>query len=71
MRLILRLVFLLMAIALLAAGGGLAWFSSWKAERMVRLHAASSIAETSAGNVEFLQDGEGPAVLVFHGAPGG
>ena len=71
MRLLLRLVFLLVAIALLAVGGGLAWFSSWKAERMIRLNAASSIAETSAGNVEFLQQGEGPAVLVFHGAPGG
>lgn len=38
---------------------------------MVRLNSASSIAETSAGNVEFLQEGDGPAVLVFHGAPGG
>jgi pimeloyl-ACP methyl ester carboxylesterase len=38
---------------------------------MVHLNSASSIAETSAGNVEFLQEGDGPAVLVFHGAPGG
>ena len=71
MRILLRLVFLLVAIALLAAGGGLAWFSSWRAETMVRLNSASSIAETTAGNVEFLQQGDGPAVLVFHGAPGG
>jgi len=71
MRLILRLAFLLVAIALLAVGGGLAWFSSWRAERMVHLNSASSVAETSAGNVEFLQEGDGPAVLVFHGAPGG
>ena len=71
MRIIFRLVFLLVAITLLAVGGGLAWFSSWRAERMVCLNAASSIVETSAGNVEFLQAGEGPAVLVFHGAPGG
>jgi len=38
---------------------------------MVRLNAASSIAETSAGNVEYLQEGDGPTILVFHGAPGG
>lgn len=71
MRLLVRLIFLLVVFVLLAVGGGLAWFSSWRAERMVRLNSASSIAETSAGNVEFLQEGEGPAVLVFHGAPGG
>jgi len=71
MRILLRLVFLLVAVALLAVGGGLAWFSSWRAERMAHLNSASSIAETTAGNVEFLQEGDGPAVLVFHGAPGG
>ena len=71
MRFLLRLVFLLVAVALLAVGGGLAWFSSWRAERMVHLNSASSIAETTAGNVEFLHEGDGPAVLVFHGAPGG
>ncbi len=71
MRLLVRLVFLIIVLALLTVGGGLAWFSSWRAERMVRLNSASSIAETTAGNVEFLQHGEGPAVLVFHGAPGG
>jgi len=71
MRIILRLAFLFVALALLAAGGGLAWFSSWRAERMVHLNSASSVAETTAGNVEYLQEGDGPAVLVFHGAPGG
>ena len=65
MRILLRLVFLLVAVALLAVGGGLAWFSSWRAETMVHLNSASSIAETAAGNVEFLQEGDGPAVLVF------
>lgn len=71
MRLVLRLAFLLLALALLATGGVLAWFSSWRSERMVHLNSASSVAETSAGNVEYLQEGDGPAVLVFHGAPGG
>lgn len=71
MRLSIRLAFLLLVVALLSVGGWLAWFSSWRTEKMARLQAASSIAETSAGSVEFLQQGEGPAVLVFHGAPGG
>lgn len=71
MRFILRAAFLLVVIALLATGGGLAWFSSWKAEKLVRLNAASTIAETAAGHVEYLQQGDGPAVLVFHAAPGG
>lgn len=71
MRIFVRLVFLLIVLGLLAVGGSLAWFSSWRAERMVHLNSASSIAETSAGHVEYVQDGEGPTVLVFHGAPGG
>ncbi|MCX6971924.1 MAG: alpha/beta hydrolase [Verrucomicrobia bacterium] len=71
MRLIVRLAFLLVVLVLLAAGGGLAWFSSWRAERIAHLNSASSIAGTPAGNVEFLQEGDGPAVLVFHGTPGG
>lgn len=71
MRLFFRLAFLLVVLVLLSVGGGLAWFSSWRAERMAHLSSASSLAETSAGRVEYLQEGEGPAVLVFHGAPGG
>jgi pimeloyl-ACP methyl ester carboxylesterase len=71
MRLILRLAFLFAVIVLLVTGGGLAWFSSWRSEKMVHLNSASTIAETSAGNVEYLQAGDGPAVLVFHAAPGG
>jgi len=71
MRFFVRLIFLLVVLVLLAIGGGLAWFGSWRTERMAHLNSASSIAETSAGDVEYLQDGEGPPLLVFHGAPGG
>ncbi len=71
MRILIRVIFLLIAIALLAVGGGLAWFSSWRSEKMAGLSAASSVADTSAGRVEFVRDGEGPTVLVFHAAPGG
>ncbi len=66
-----RVLFLVVVAALLGVGGVLAWFSSWRAERVSHLDAASAIAKTTAGNVEFVQDGEGPALLVFHGAPGG
>lgn len=71
MRLILRLIFLLVVTALLATGACLAWFSSWRSERLVHLSSASTIVDTPAGSVEFLQQGDGPAVVVFHGAPGG
>ncbi len=66
-----RAVFLLVVAALLLAGGVLAWFSSWRADRLSHLHGASTLADTSAGKVEFVQSGDGPAVLVFHAAPGG
>ena len=71
MRIVIRIFFLLLAASLLAVGAGLAWFSSWRADRMAHLSSASTLAETKAGNIEFLQEGEGPTVLVFHGAPGG
>lgn len=70
-RIVLRVVFLLLVAALLAIGGTMAWFSSWRVEKLAHLNAASTIAETTAGEVEFVQSGEGPVVLVFHGAPGG
>jgi len=70
-RIVLRVVFLLIVAALLVIGGTMAWFSSWRAEKLSHLNAASTVADTASGKIEFLQSGEGPAVLVFHGAPGG
>ncbi len=70
-RLLLRLIFLLVVAVLLGTGGVMAWFSSWRAEKMSHLNAASTIAETKAGKVEYVRSGEGPSVLVFHGSPGG
>lgn len=66
-----RLLFLLLVAVLLAWGGVLAWFTSWRNEKMASLNAASAVAQTPGGAVEYVQSGEGPAVLVFHGAPGG
>jgi pimeloyl-ACP methyl ester carboxylesterase len=71
LRLINRLFFLLLVLALLAWGGMLAWFSSWRAEKQVQLDSTSIVAKTSAGDIEYAQAGEGIPVLVFHGAPGG
>lgn len=71
MRVLIRSIFLLVALGLLGVGGGLAWFSSWRSEKIALLNSSSSIADTAAGKIEFVQQGEGPVVLVFHAAPGG
>ena len=52
---------------LLVLGLVLAWFASWRADRLAALDSGSEIAKTDLGPVEFLRRGEGPAVLVFHG----
>ena len=70
-RLFAKLLFLVVVVALLGAGVVLSWFTSWRSDKLAELHSASEIAKTSAGDVEFLVSGEGPPVLVFHGAPGG
>ncbi|MEI6278876.1 MAG: alpha/beta hydrolase [Verrucomicrobiae bacterium] len=70
-RIALRVVFLLIVAALLGIGGTMAWFRSWRTEKLSHLNAASTVAETAAGKIEFVQTGEGPVVLVFHGSPGG
>jgi pimeloyl-ACP methyl ester carboxylesterase len=71
LRLLARSSFLLCVLVLLVLGFVLAWFASWRADRLAALDSASEIAKTDLGPVEFLSRGEGPAVLVFHGAPGG
>ena len=71
LRLLGRSSFLLFVLVLLAIGLVLALFASWRSDRLAALDSASEIAKTDLGPVEFLTRGEGPAVLVFHGAPGG
>jgi pimeloyl-ACP methyl ester carboxylesterase len=70
-RLLTRIFFLIFVLGLFAVGGILAWFTSWRSDRLAALDSASEIAKTSYGDVEYVRQGEGPAVLVFHGAPGG
>ncbi len=66
-----KILFLLFVLALLAVGMVLAWFSSWRADRQADLDAASEVVDLPVGRMEYAVHGEGPAVLVFHGAPGG
>jgi pimeloyl-ACP methyl ester carboxylesterase len=71
LRILAKITFLLCVLALLVSGFALAWFASWRADKLAALDSASEVAETKRGEVEYLIRGEGPAVLVFHGTPGG
>lgn len=46
-------------------------YQTWKREQLVRLEAESLLAQTALGPVEYRIRGEGPAVLLVHGSPGG
>lgn len=70
-RLLPRALFLLVVLTLLVAGGILACFQSWCSARMADLYSASQVATTKSGPIEYIRHGDGPAVLVFHDAPGG
>jgi pimeloyl-ACP methyl ester carboxylesterase len=72
-RWLLRALFALLVVALLA-GAWVCWrFEQWKKERLAALDAGSKIVETASGPVEYTELGNpaGPVVLVAHGAPGG
>lgn len=71
LRMIARLAFLVVVVALLGTGLVLARFTSWRSEKIAALEADSEVVETKAGPVEVHEGGEGPPVLVFHGAVGG
>ncbi len=70
-RTIIRLFFLFVVLVLLAIGGVLAVFTSWRSDKLAVLDGGSEMALTSAGSVEYVATGDGPPVLVFHSAPGG
>lgn len=70
-RLVFRLLFLFVVLGLFAVGGILAWFTSWRSDRMADLNAGSELAQTGSGEVEYVRQGDGSPVLVFHGALGG
>lgn len=66
-----RALFLIFVLILIVLGAILAWFQSWRSARLVDLYSASRVVTTSSGPIEYVLQGEGPAVLVFHDAPGG
>lgn len=70
-RVIGRVLFLLVVVTLLVIGGVLAYFTSWRSDRLAELNEGSEIIKTAWGDVEAVVRGDGPPVLVFHGAPGG
>jgi pimeloyl-ACP methyl ester carboxylesterase len=43
----------------------------WKRDALARLSTHSQVIETAMGPVEYAMEGDGPAVLVLHGTPGG
>jgi pimeloyl-ACP methyl ester carboxylesterase len=46
-------------------------YRKWKREQVTRLGSESQLLETERGRVEYQVEGEGPAVLLLHGSPGG
>src|ERR1700726_2964646 len=46
-------------------------YAHWRQETYRRLQANSSIVDTARGPVEYSMKGQGPAVLLVHGSPGG
>lgn len=67
----LRILFLVVVAALLAAGIFLAKAASWKADALERLAAGAEIFETSSGPQQCAITGDGPPIVVIHGAAGG
>jgi pimeloyl-ACP methyl ester carboxylesterase len=63
--------FLLFVLVLLIVGFVLAWFASWRLDKLISLDSMSEVAETKKGRIEYVDRGEGPTLLVFHDAPGG
>ena len=46
-------------------------FQRWKRQTMIRVQTESTLADTALGPIEYQCQGEGPALLVAHGSPGG
>lgn len=46
-------------------------YQHWKQQQKQRLESESQLIETARGQVEYRLEGDGPAVLLIHGSPGG
>src|SRR5437899_4308670 len=62
---------LLIAGAFATVAGYLGSYLTWKRRAIADLQTGSSVIETALGPVEYCMRGEGPAILVAHGSPGG
>lgn len=71
LRILGRICFVAIVIALLAGLGWLYWFTQWRSDKLRALEEGSEITDTARGEVEFAMKGEGPCVLILHGTPGG
>ena len=58
-------------IAFTALSSYLASFQRWKRQKIARVQTESTIAKTALGPIEYQSQGEGPALLIVHGSPGG
>lgn len=66
-----RTIFVIAVAVLFLCGAGLALMASWRQQDLTALAEASQMVDLSRGPMEFTDRGEGPVVLVIHGAPGG
>jgi len=66
-----RLAFLAVSLGLLLWGAFLAWCQSERADASAAWMTSAEIIEGPGGPLLCIAAGEGPAVLVFHDAPGG
>ena len=46
-------------------------YQQWKYDELVRIKKRSHYVTTSAGPIEYAVEGQGPAILLIHGSPGG
>ncbi len=51
--------------------GNITSYRFWRRRALARVQAESNVIETALGPVEYRMSGEGPAVLIAHGSPGG
>ena len=66
-------LFWIVLLAIAAAAATWVWidFLRWKRTTLARLHEGAQLIETSKGPIECAVSGEGPAILLSHGALGG
>ncbi len=58
-------------IAFAALSSYVASFQKWKRQTTTHIQTESIIATTALGSIEYQSQGEGPALFVVHGSPGG